>query len=430
MRGLRYYPPWCNALAAASPRFTGFAPGTRLWAGGCELAPGKGGWPRAAAHAYCPYARDRAVQMNIPMNDLSRAYRDNQAEFARILTEAGASGYYLNGPRTKAFAQAFAAYVGVPHCLPVANGSDALELALRAAGVRAGDHVLTVANAGGYTSVACRIVGAVPVYADIDPATLLMDLDAAVALLSPQVKAVVITHLYGAVADVEAFKAKARAAGRICPPIVEDCAQAHGATLRGRKAGSFGDMAAFSFYPTKNLGAFGDAGAVLCRDQIVMERLMSLHQYGWNAKYTVSRPYGRNSRMDEIQAAVLSARLPGLDAANQARRDVIDAYAQAAPSCVAFPSRPDQVPAGHLAVVLVEDRERFRAHLTQRGIGTDIHYPVLDCDQPGWRDMPQVLGPLANSRQATRRIVSLPCFPELTREEILTVADALAAYAP
>ncbi len=364
--------------------------------------------------------------MPIPMNDLSRAYRDNAAGFARILVEAGASGHYLNGPRGRAFAAAFAAYVDVPHCLPVANGTDALELALRAAGVGPGDEVVTVANAGGYTTTACRCIGAVPVYADIDPETLLLDLDDAVSLVTPRVRAVVATHLYGAVVDVPALEARLAAAGKPRPVLVEDCAQAHGALLGDRRAGSLGDIATFSFYPTKNLGAFGDAGAVLCRDAGVMARLEALHQYGWGAKYAVSVPHGRNSRMDEIQAAVLSARLPGLDAANAARRAIIDAYAQAAPAGIAFPARPGQTPAGHLAVAMVRDREAFRAHMARHGVATDIHYPVLDCDQAGWRDLPWRGGPLPHSRRRVAQVVSLPCFPEMTPDEIRTVADALA----
>ncbi|TVM35751.1 erythromycin biosynthesis sensory transduction protein eryC1 [Oceanidesulfovibrio marinus] len=368
--------------------------------------------------------------MKIPMNDLSRPYRDNQTVFDTILTKVGASGYYLGGPYGEAFSREFAEYVGTPHCLLVGNGTDALELALRAAGVEAGDHVVTVANAGGYTTTACRLIGAVPVYADIDADTLLMDMDDAASLVDPNVKAVVATHLYGAVADVEALRAKLAAQGKACPIIIEDCAQAHGASLRGQMAGSFGDLATFSFYPTKNLGAFGDGGAVLCRDEAVMERLSRLHQYGWNTRYNVAVPFGRNSRMDEIQAAVLSARLPKLEDANGARRAVIEAYAAAAPSCVMFPKRPDQVPAAHLAVVMVDDRDGFRAHLAEREVGTDIHYPVLDCDQAGWRDLPQVCGQLPSSRRCSERIVSLPCFPELTQEEISIVAEALAAYTP
>ncbi|TVM15496.1 erythromycin biosynthesis sensory transduction protein eryC1 [Oceanidesulfovibrio indonesiensis] len=374
--------------------------------------------------------RDYAVEMKIPMNDLSRAYRDSQAIFDDLLTKVGASGYYLNGPYSKAFSREFAEYVGTPHCLLVGNGSDALELALRAAGVEAGDRVVTVANAGGYTTVACRIIGAVPVYADIDPDTLLMDVDDAASLIDPSVRAVVVTHLFGAMVDVEALRSRVAALGKHCPVIVEDCAQAHGASIRGQRAGSFAELATFSFYPTKNLGAFGDGGAVLCRDGAFMDRLSQLHQYGWSKKYHVSVPLGRNSRMDEIQAAVLSARLPGLEDANAARRAVIDSYAAAAPASVAFPKRPDQIPVAHLAVVMVEDRDGFRAHLAEQGIGTDIHYPVLDCDQPGWGELPQVCGQLPNSRRRLNEIVSLPCFPELTHAEISRVAEALAAYAP
>jgi len=367
--------------------------------------------------------------MKIPLNDLSRAYQHHAAIYDKILTEVGGSGYYLNGPRVNAFAVKFAKYIGTTYCLPVGNGTDALELALRGAGVNAGDHILTVANAGGYTTTACNIIGAVPNYVDIDPDTLLIDLDQAVSLANSHTKAIVLTHLYGAVVDTTLLKKKLLAAGKDNIRIIEDSSQAHGAKIHDKLAGCFGDIATFSFYPTKNLGAFGDAGAIMCHDVAIFEKLKYLHQYGWSSKYTVSLPQGRNSRMDEIQAAILLARLPMLEEANQKRRNILDIYSKAAASSpISFPKRSGQTPAAHLAVAMVPHRDSFRAFLAKRGVATEIHYPVLDCDQPGWQSLPHLGAELPQSRRRSSQIVTLPCFPEMTAEEIQTVADALAAF--
>lgn len=344
------------------------------------------------------------------------------------------SGWWCNGPECKAFNDAFADHLGVGHCIGVGNGTDALELALRVAVAARGmapaqAEIVTVANAGGYTTTACRILGATPVYVDIAQDDQLMSVPAAVAAVGDRTAAVVATHLYGGMADVKGLRAALAAAGHPHVPVIEDCAQAHGLRAGGDRAGAMGDIATFSFYPTKNLGALGDGGAVVTDDAGHAAALRALHQYGWSGKYTVSTPYGRSSRLDEIQARLLTTMLPRLDDANERRRRILDAYVEAAPAGVHVVRSPIATVA-HLAVVLTDDRDRLRAWMTERGVGVDVHYPILDCDQSGWRDMPMRIGPsgLAVSRASVARLLTLPCFPTMTGSEVNTVRDALASF--
>ena len=211
--------------------------------------------------------------------------------------------------------------------------------------------------------------------------------------------------------------------------ILEDCAQAHGGSIAGRRVGALGDIATFSFYPTKNLGAFGDGGAIVTSNGALANACIALRQYGWAAKYTVAVEGGRNSRLDEVQAAILRVLLPGLEAANASRRAILARYAAAMPRGVTLVSSQSEGVA-HLAVVLCEDRDRLKQHLADRKIQSDIHYPVLDCDQPGWQGLPQrlVQGDLPVGRRSVGRILTLPCFPTMTEEEIDRVCEALAGW--
>ncbi|WP_231029489.1 DegT/DnrJ/EryC1/StrS family aminotransferase [Sphingomonas sp. IC-56] len=356
-----------------------------------------------------------------------------------VIAQVVDSGWWLLGPRTRSFCEAFAEYVGGGECIGVANGTDALELALRvvAADSRFGGgsedgelpEVVLTANAGGYSTIACHLGGLLPVYVDIDADTLLLSIDAAVAATSSRTLAVVATHLYGGLVDVPALRRALDRAGRRHVAIIEDCAQAHGLRGRDGMAGSFGDLATFSFYPTKNLGAFGDGGAVLTRDADLAKAVRTLHQYGWSRKYAIDTPYGRNSRLDEIQAAVLHSLLPHLDGANAARVSILDAYADAAPAGVSVVRSP-QGSVAHLAIVRTPARDALQAHMTANGVTTDIHYPILDCDQAGLAKLPFHVAPgdLPNSRAATQEILTLPCFPTMRKDEIAKVCDALASF--
>ena len=374
------------------------------------------------------------MKSTVPFNDTSRVFAMHEDLIVQCLREVGRGGRWLNGPKTQAFASTFAEFCGCRFCIPVGNGSDALELAIRAVvgpdARRDQAEIVTVANAGGYTTTACRIVGAIPVYVDIVEDTQLMDVDAVVSVLGPKVKAVVATHLYGGAVDIDRLRRVLDSHGYANVSIIEDCAQAHGAQVGNRHVGGLGNIATFSFYPTKNLGAIGDAGAVVTSDEALYRAVKALHQYGWRERYQVSVPQGRNSRMDEFHAAVLGALLPNLDAWNRRRKEIYEIYRSTARGRVRYLRHGSGDYVAHLAVVMAEDREALKRHLVSWEIGCDIHYPVLDCDQVGWLNLPSriVDGGLATSRRCVSKILSLPCYPTMTDAEIEQVHDALNAW--
>jgi len=335
------------------------------------------------------------------------------------------SNHFILGKEVAGFEDEFACYCGVPHCVSVANGTDALELALRALGVQRGDTVAAAANAGFYGSTAIRLIGAIPLYVDIDPVTLEMSSERLQAALGSKPKAVIVTHLYGQLADIEKMVTTASEAG---VPVIEDCAQAHGATRNGRRAGSFGAVGCFSFYPTKNLGALGDGGAVITSDQSTDGRLRQLRQYGWSAKYNVSLPCGRNSRMDEMQAAILRDRLPLLDRWNEERRDIARRYRTAfsgLPITCTHSTGEDYV--AHLFVLRVKHRDSFREFMRNQGIITEVHYPIPDHLQSGYAST-QEQGSLPVTENACGTVVSLPCYPGLRRESVEQIIRAVSMY--
>jgi dTDP-4-amino-4,6-dideoxygalactose transaminase len=331
------------------------------------------------------------------------------------------SGVLLNGPEVAAFARDFAEWCGAEHCVPVANGTDAIELSLRALGVEAGDEVVIAPNAGGYATFACNSIGAVPVWIDVRDDTLGLDAAALPAALSTRTRAVIVTHLFGIPADVPTVRRALDAAGASHVAIVEDCAQAHGARLGVRRVGTLGDIAAFSFYPTKNLGALGDAGAVLTSRQELADAVVELRQYGWRGKYVSERSHGRNSRMDEIQAAVLRVKLARLDDWNRRRRRVLESYAAqiAAPNTIVGAEVPGTV--AHLVVLRSRQREAIRAALAAEAVHSDVHYPLLDPEQPSQKGRPGRSLSLSVSLAARNEILTLPSGPYLTDDEIAKV---------
>lgn len=352
--------------------------------------------------------------ITIPFNDLKRQNTALRAELRAAADSVLDSGWYILGSQCAQFEAEFAGYCGVTHAVGVGNGTDALEIALRACGVGPGDRVATVANAGGYSSTAIRLVGAEPVYVDIDSRTMLMDLELAKRAIGTGVKAVIATHLYGRMIDMPALMELSKPNG---VTVIEDCAQAHGAQIEGVRCGAFGDAGCFSFYPTKNLGALGDAGAVITNDAGLAGRLRQLRQYGWSQRYYSVVEGGRNSRLDELQAAVLRVKLPLLDQWNERRRSIVRAYNEALRgSAAVLPGDCGEADAGHLYVIRIADRERVRTALHEAGAGTAVHYPVVDS---GAGD------PLPESRKACREVLSLPCFPELTDQEVSLVAETV-----
>jgi dTDP-4-amino-4,6-dideoxygalactose transaminase len=365
-----------------------------------------------------------ATPASVPLNDLRRRIAPIEAEVIAAISRVVGSGHYILGPACVSFEQAFADYCGVAHCVGVANGTDALELALRAIGMGRGAGIATVANAGMYGTAAILAIGAKPVFVDIDPATMTMA-PAALRAAGP-VDAVIATHLYGRMADMPALLQAAGGA-----PVIEDCAQAHGAALEGRRAGAWGAAACFSFYPTKNLGALGDGGAITTGDAAIAEKVRKLRQYGWSAKYHASLPYGKNSRLDEVQAAVLLVMLPRLEAANDARRRVLERYvAGIQRDDIALPvAGAAKAHVAHLFVLRSKSRASLADHLKSRGIASDIHYPVPDYRQEAVIARLGASAPLKETEAAAAEVLTLPCFPELTEAEIAAVIAAVNGQA-
>jgi len=363
----------------------------------------------------------------ILFNDLSRQTRSVGNLLSAASQRVISSGWYVLGSELQAFERDFADYCQVDHAIGVASGSDALELALRTLDVPQGAGVITVANAGGYATSAILAIGAHPLFVDVELDTQLLDVAALAERLAAQpVAAVVVPHLYGRLARIDEIVALC---ARHQVALIEDCAQAHGARRNGRLAGSFGTLGCFSFYPTKNLGALGDGGALVTRDPTLAARSRALRQYGWGDKYQVLRPHGRNSRLDEIQAAFLRAKLPCLDSWNRRRRAIADRYrAGFQHPRLRCPPPGGEADAVHLFVVRCEDRDGLRAHLHRQGIGSAVHYPVPDHRQPGWQAACADVGPLPVTEQLATEILSLPCYPELDDREVQAVIDAVNGW--
>jgi len=379
----------------------------------------------------------------IPQTNPRASYHAHKAEIDAALARVMEGGRYILGPEVAAFESAFAAFVwasaGRGHAVGVANGTDALTLALRACGVGPDDVVVAPSHTAGATIAAIELAGAMPLFVDIDPATFTLDPNAlAAALARPSagvnraaIRAVVAVHLYGQLCDMPAITGIAAREDLI---VIEDCAQAHGATLDGRAAGTWGAAAAFSFYPTKNLGAFGDGGAVVTADSATAERLRALREYGWRQRYVSSEPgpdgrsLGMNSRLDELQAAVLGVKLPHLHTDNARRAGIAARYDAGlrAADLVTPPRRPGAGHVFHQYVIRCARRDDLRASLQALGIGTLIHYPVPVHLQPAYQGRVPVAGALAHTEAACREILSLPMFPELADADVERVVAGVA----
>jgi dTDP-4-amino-4,6-dideoxygalactose transaminase len=358
--------------------------------------------------------------------DPQAGYRSAAADIDAAIRRVLESGCYILGPETEAFEREFAAYLGVPACVGVASGTDALELALRAGGVGPGDRVVTVANTVSATAAAIAATGAMPLYVEIEPDTMLMDPAALAVLLGtvrdPRIKAVVPVHLYGQPADMPRIVGIAREHNLL---VVEDCAQAHGAAVGGRRAGAWGQLAAFSFYPTKNLGAFGDGGAVAGTDAALVEKVRLLRQYGWRRRYVSDQP-GRNSRLDELQSAILRVRLPRLDADNARRAALAARYSErlrGAP--LTLPAAAgDRTHVWHQYVVRTPQREELRARLEAQGVRCGVLYPVPLHRQPAYH-RPELSLPV--TERACAEVLSLPLHPGLDPGDVDTLSDLVLA---
>jgi aminotransferase EvaB len=282
------------------------------------------------------------------------------------------------------------------------------------------------ANAGMYSTTALRAIGIKPVFADVDDRHLVLDAASVGAVVTPRTRAVIVTHLYGRMANMTPLRALTDRAGIA---LIEDCAQAHGARQHGRHAGSWGDAACFSFYPTKNLGALGDAGLVACADASVAQRVRRLRQYGWDRKYVAVDGPARNSRLDELQAAILRTMLPLLDGWNARRQEIARRYATIEHHALRHPDVDGEDYVAHLYVVRASARDSLRQHLAACGIASDVHYPLLDTQQPVLRGViSETVLPI--SAAAANQVLSLPCYPELTDAEVERVCAALVSWTP
>ncbi len=362
--------------------------------------------------------------MTIPQTDPRAAYEAHAGEIDVAIARVLRGGRYLLGPETEAFEAEWARYVGVAHAVTAASGTDALHLALRACGIGAGDEVITVSHTAVATVAAIDLCGATPVLVDIGPDGFNLDPARLQSARSDRTCAVVLVHLYGQPADLEPVVAFCREHGL---RLIEDCAQAHGASYGGRRVGSFGDAAAFSFYPTKNLGAIGDGGAAVTNDPALAETMRSLRQYGWRQQRYVSDEPGWNGRMDELQAAVLRVKLRTLDADNDRRRAlaaVYDARLEHAPLCRPI-ERDGTRHVYHQYVVRCADRDTLADGLRAAGVGTLVHYPVPIHAQPAYATRGLASESMRKTETVAREVLSLPMYPQLTPAAAETVADTM-----
>lgn len=359
----------------------------------------------------------------IPFGELKTQFASIEPEIRAALDDVFASGRYIFGKHCAAFEEEFAACVGVRHAAGVGSGTEALHLALRAVGVGPGDEVITAANTCVPTAAGIAASGADVRLADITPATFTLDPAALEAAITEQTRAIVPVHLYGHPCDMDPILSIAAAHGL---RVVEDCAQAHGAAYKGRRCGSFGDAAAFSFYPSKNLGAYGDGGAVVTNKAAIDASVRRLRNYGEEKRYHHTTK-GFNSRLDEMQAAILRVKLRHLDEWNEARRARAAEYGR---QLRALPLRlPTQAEWAfhnyHLYVVRSRHRDRLQALLRERQIDTLLHYPVPIHRQEAYVDLGYAPGTFPEAERACSEVLSLPMYPELPFEHIARIAEAL-----
>jgi len=377
--------------------------------------------------------------MNAPLQIIAQAdpgagYRALKPEIDAAVARALNSGWYILGQEGAAFEREYGAWLGEGvRAVGCANGTDAIALILRGMDIGEGATVVTVSHTAVATVAAIEMAGATPLLLDIDPDSYCMDPDELAAVLLdpppgiPPIRAVVAVHIYGHPCDLGPMLEVCAAAG---VPLIEDCAQAHGARLDGRMIGTIGHAAAFSLYPTKNLGALGDGGVLATADHELAERIAAIRQYGWRERY-VSSLVGINSRLDEVQAAILRVKLPHLDAANARRRAIADAYDSALAGGPFHPPtrRPGIEHVFHQYVLRSADRAGTMARLKSEGVGTGIHYPVPVHEQSAYAGR-TALGPAAcaETSRAAHEVFSLPMYPELSDAQVEHICEVLRRF--
>jgi dTDP-3-amino-3,4,6-trideoxy-alpha-D-glucose transaminase len=363
----------------------------------------------------------------IPLIDVRSGVEELREEIDAAIAQVLDSGSFVLGSQVEAFEREFSAYCGTDHCVGVASGTDALSLSLRALGVGPGDEVIVPAYTAIATWMAVGGIGARPVGVDIDPVTRCLDPERAAEAVTPRTRAIIAVHLFGEVAPMAELTALARQRGIA---VVEDCAQAHGALTDGRAVGTFGAAGAFSFYPTKNLGALGDGGAVVTSDAELADRIRLLRTYGWRERDN-SLIEGTNSRLDELQAAILRVKLRHLDDWNARRARLAGAYLEGLSGLRGLRLPAARSPAGaawHLFVVASPDRHHLRAALRDQGIATDVHYDPIPPLAPAYEGV-AAAGDHSAAVALSRTAISLPLYPQLTREMQQVVIEAIRTLA-
>jgi dTDP-4-amino-4,6-dideoxygalactose transaminase len=363
----------------------------------------------------------------VRMNDFLAEPLELRHHMLEAVSTVLASGNYVLGEEVEVFEKEWAKHCETSFCVGVGNGMDAIEIGLRALKIGSGDEVITTPITAFATILAILRAGAVPVFADIDPNNAMLDPDSVRRCLTLRTKAILVVHLYGQSAPLDSFLGIAHDRGI---PLIEDCAQAHGARFRGRPVGSFGSFGAWSFYPTKNLGAIGDAGSIVTSSDTIAEQARMIRHYGQTEPH-LHGILGLNSRLDEVQAALLRARLPYLSRWTVRRREIASKYHLGIrnPKVRSLPL-PDDASAHvyHLFVVKCSERDAFRRHLKSNGIESLIHYPTASHDQVPCRSTPRDPRGLAYAEQHARECVSLPCQPSLTEEDIERVIQAVNSF--
>ncbi|MFL7894325.1 MAG: DegT/DnrJ/EryC1/StrS family aminotransferase [Anaerolineales bacterium] len=355
--------------------------------------------------------------LEIPFIDLTRQYAKYRYEIKMAIDRVLKSGIYASGEEAARFEQDFAEYYGIANCISVSSGLRALEVGLGSLGIGPGDEVITVANAGMHSTEAIQAIGAMPKFAEIDPISLTMSPDGLLQVITPKTRAVVITHLYGRVADIESIL-EITASNKL--PLVEDCFQANGASLNGKRVGTWGEVGCFCFAPAKNLGALGEAGAVITGDTRLAENARQYRQNGDHLPWKSDLAWSKSRFMDELQAAILRVKLPMLEEWNLQRRMIAQTYTICFDELAGVLSCPNQVNGSVFQhyVIRTAHRQQLQRKLFEKGIGTTVHYPVADTYYISQGQVEDTLQVLTQTEQACSQVLSLPCYPELNPWEI------------
>lgn len=364
--------------------------------------------------------------MTVPFVSFLPMEKELKSDLEKAFERVFKNSWYIEGKEDEAFEKSFAEYCDVEYCIGCGNGLDALVLALKALGVREGDEVIVPSNTYIATALAVTYVGATPIFVEPDINTFLIDPALIEEKITAKTKAIMPVHLYGQACDMDAIMAIAKKHNLY---VIEDCAQAHGATYKGKRVGSFGDAAGFSFYPGKNLGALGDAGAVVTNNKELADKVRALGNYGSDYKYHHIYK-GNNSRLDEMQAAFLSAKLPHLDRMNGERRRIADMYTSGIknPKVITPIVKEDCIPVWHIYGIRCKERDALEKYLNDKGIGTNKHYPIPMHLQECYKDLELCKGALPIAEEISDTELSLPLYYGMTDEEIWFVVDTINEY--